>query len=319
MNPMIRGLHHVTALASDPQRNVDFYAGTLGLRLVKRTVNFDDPGTYHFYFGDAAGSPGTILTFFPWPNARRGQRGTGEVEATSFRIPAGSLEFWLQRLRSQRVPAERMPVRFGEEAIRLADPDGMIVELVPSAAAGEVIPAPGEIIPAAHAIRGFHGVSATLREIGPTLRLLTEVFGYRLGGESGDRTRLVSADAAAAGNIMDLIARPDGPRGRQSAGSVHHIAFRVADMADQAAWRERLLELGFHVSEVMDRSYFHSIYFREPGGILFELATDGPGFATDEPAGELGTRLSLPPWLEGERAAIEASLPVIHNRSTHLA
>jgi glyoxalase family protein len=307
----VSGLHHVTAIASDPQRNLDFYVGTLGLRLIKRTINFDDPGSYHFYFGDSAGTPGTILTFFPWPRARRGQRGVGEVAATAFMIPTGSAEFWLERLRSHQVSAERAPCRFGDVVIRLADPDGMILELIETPAAPGVQPWAAGPVAIENALRGLHGVSAALRDIGPTARLLTEAFGYQLAQKEKDRLRLATPGDSRIGNTIDLVALPEGQRGRQSAGSVHHIAFRVANDDDQIAWRQRLNALGFQVSEVMDRTYFHSIYFREPGGILFEIATDGPGFTADESPAELGSHLCLPPWMEDERAGIEASLPNI--------
>ena len=311
MKITIRGLHHVTAIASDPQRNLDFYVGTLGLRLIKRTINFDDPGTYHFYFGDAQGTPGTILTFFPWPRARRGERGAGEVDATAFTIPANSTEFWLDRLKAQHVSAEQAPARFGHEVIRLADPDGMMLELISSSVSTDVAPWPNGPVAAEHAIRGFHGVSAVLKDTSPTKQLLTEVFGYRPAEEENGRLRLVASGDAPLGSTIDLISKPDGPRGRQSAGSVHHIAFRAKSDEEQVAWRNQLTALGFHVSGVMDRTYFHSIYFREPGGILFEIATDGPGFTADESAAELGSHLCLPPWLEDARAQIEKDLPPI--------
>ena len=312
MKTTIGGLHHVTAIASDPQRNLDFYVGTLGLRLIKRTINFDDPGRYHFYFGDAAGTPGTILTFFPWPRARRGQRDAGEVEATAFHVPAGSADFWLARLNSHHVPAERVPARFGEEVIRLSDPDGLILELIPSSKTPEAAPWPDGSVADEHAIRGFHGVTASLRDTAPTARLLTDVFGYQRTHEQDGRLRLAPPGLAAPSSTIDLLTLRNGHRARQSAGSVHHIAFRVENDEVQTAWRERLRGLGFAVSDVMDRTYFHSIYFREPGGILFEIATDGPGFTADEPADTLGSRLCLPPWMEDSRDSIEESLPKIH-------
>jgi glyoxalase family protein len=296
----ITGLHHVTAIASDPQRNLDFYAGVLGLRLVKRTVNFDDPGSYHFYFGDEAGSPGTILTFFPWPHARRGVRGAGEVEATAFAIPEHSLGHWQDRLKARGVSSDRRTNHFGEEVIRFADPDGMLIELTGTAGAD-----PG------HALRGFHGVTATVHAIEPTSRLLIETFGYRLVAEEGNRFRF-SAEGGSVGRHVDLLHCPDEGPGRSGAGSVHHIAFRVPDDQTQTAARRTLASFGYGVSPVMDRAYFHSIYFREPGGILFELATDGPGFTTDEKPETLGEALQLPSWMESSRSRIEAILPTIH-------
>ena len=318
MENKIRGLHHVTAIASDPQRNLDFYVGLLGLRFVKRTVNFDDPGTYHFYFGDRCGTPGTILTFFPWPGARRGIRGTGQVEATAFAIPAKSIGYWLERLKQQHVTAERIATRFGEEVIRLLDPDGLVIELIASAVAvaaavpgAAISPWPESPVPAEHALHGFHSVSAALEGYERTARLLTETFGYRLVHESGNRFRFVSADDSALGRIIDLLCQPDTAMGRVAAGSVHHIAFRAKDEAEQLQWRERLVDLGYNVTPVIDRTYFHSIYFREPGGVLFEIATEPPGFTLDEKVEELGTHLRLPPWMESARSQIEEALPPI--------
>ena len=311
MNSKIPGLHHVTAIASDPQRNLDFYVGLLGLRFVKRTVNFDDPGTYHFYFGDNRGTPGTILTFFPWPGVRRGIRGTGQVEATAFAIPPDSIEFWLERLKQQHVTAEKTSTRFGEEVIRLIDPDGLMIELIGSSSHGKIEPWPDSPIPAEHAVHGFHSVSAALEGYERTARLLTEAFGYRLVDESGNRFRFISADDSALGRIVDLLCQPDTAIGRVAAGSVHHIAFRAKDEAEQLQWRERLVDLGYNVTPVIDRTYFHSIYFREPGGVLFEIATDPPGFTLDEKLEELGTHLRLPPWMESKRSEIEEILPPI--------
>jgi len=308
MNSKIPGLHHVTAIASDPQRNLDFYVGLLGLRFVKRTVNFDDPGTYHFYFGDRRGTPGTILTFFPWPGARRGTRGTGQVEATAFAIPPDSIGYWLERLKQHHVIAERTSPRFGEEVIRLTDPDGLLIELIASSSHGQVDLRPDSHVPAEHAVRGFHSVSAALEGYERTARLITESFGYRLVDESGNRFRFVSPDNSAPGRIVDLLCQPDTAMGRVAAGSVHHIAFRAKDQAEQLQWREHLVDLGYNVTPVIDRTYFHSIYFREPGGVLFEIATEPPGFTLDEKLEELGTHLCLPPWMESTRSQIEQIL-----------
>jgi glyoxalase family protein len=311
MDNKIRGLHHVTAIASDPQRNLDFYVGLLGLRFVKRTVNFDDPGTYHFYFGDNRGTPGTILTFFPWPGARRGVRGTGQIEATAFTIPPDSIGYWLERLKQHRVTAEKMSTRFGEQVIRLIDPDGLLIELIASSSHGKVDRWPDSLVPPEHAVRGFHSVSAALEGYERTARLLTESFGYRLVNESGNRFRFTSPDDSVAGGIVDLLCLPDTAMGRVAAGSVHHIAFRAKDDAEQLQWREHLVDLGYNVTPVIDRTYFHSIYFREPGGVLFEIATDPPGFTLDEKLEELGTHLLLPPWMKSARSQIEESLPRI--------
>lgn len=311
MEAKIPGLHHVTAIACDPQLNLDFYAGVLGLRLVKRTVNFDDPGTYHFYFGDARGTPGTIMTFFAWPGARRGIRGTGQVDAVAFAIPQNSIAYWLERLKQQHVPAERTSPRFDEELIRFIDPDGLLIELVESTAASKVEHWHGDSVLAEHSIRGFHSVSAALEGYEGTAKLLTESFGYRLVNQSGNRFRFASQNETAAGRMIDLLCIPDAHPGRVAAGSVHHIAFRARDDAEQLQWRKHLVSLGYNVTPVIDRVYFHSIYFREPGGILFEIATDPPGFTLDEDLNQLGESLHLPPWLASSRAQIEKVLPPI--------
>jgi glyoxalase family protein len=310
MSSKIRGLHHVTAIATDPQRNLDFYVGLLGLRFVKRTVNFDDPGTYHFYFGDNRGTPGTILTFFPWPRARRGTRGTGQIEAIAFAISPESIGFWLERLGQQHVVAEKFS-RFGEEGIRFADPDGLMLELIASDSFATVESWPASPVPAEHRIDGFHSVSGAVDACERTADLLIEIFGYRLVGESENRFRFASSDNAALGRVIDLIWQPHNGIGGIAAGSVHHVAFRAKDKSEQVVWRRRLTELGYNVTTVVDRTYFHSIYFREPGGILFEIATDPPGFTLDEKVEELGDQLRLPEWLERSRPDLEQILPPI--------
>ena len=307
----VSGLHHVTAIASDPQRNVDFYAGLLGLRLVKRTINFDDPRTYHFYYGDRRGTPGTILTFFPWPNARRGARGTGQIDATGFTMPPESFGYWLERLKQNHVSAERAPKRFGQDIIRFADPDGLMLELIASESASEVEEWPESSVPAEHSLRGFHSVSATLEGYERSAKLLVEVFGYELAQEEANRFRFSARNTTGPGRMIDLLCMPDRQHARGGAGTVHHVAFRTPDDASQRACREQLIELGFNVSPVMDRTYFHSIYFREPGGVLFEIATDPPGFTVDETVEGLGNKLRLPPWMEEARAQIEEVLPPI--------
>jgi glyoxalase family protein len=307
----ISGLHHVTAIASDPQRNLDFYLELLGLRLVKRTVNFDDPGSYHLYFGDAVGTPGTILTFFSWPGARRGVHGSGEVGATAFSIPQGSTGYWLKRLKASHVSAERASQRFGEEVVRLADPDSMLIELIESAASTAAVPWSESPVPAEQAIRGFHSVSASLQRSEKTTRLITETFGYRLVQEDGNRSRFTAPGEAGIGKTIDLVSAPDAHPARIAVGSVHHIAFRVPNDEQQIAWQKKLIDQGYQVSPVMDRTYFHSIYFREPGGVLFELATDLPGFTEDESVDELGANLRLPAWMEQARPQIEEMLPKI--------
>ena len=312
MTLQISGLHHVTAIATDPQRNLDFYVGFLGLRFVKRTVNFDDPGSYHFYFADARGTPGTILTFFPWPGARRGIRGTGQIEATAFAISPDSIGYWLGRCNEHHVTAEKTAARFGEEMIRFTDPDGLLLELIASGSniAGES--SRDSSVPAQHSLRGFHSVSSALEGYERTAQLLTETFAYRFVGQENNRFRFAAPGESGAGRTIDLLCMPESQPGRVAAGTVHHIAFRCQDDEEQEAWRERLIELGYNVSPVMDRTYFHSIYFREPGGVLFEIATDPPGFTLDETLDELGNSLRVPPWLESARAEIERILPPIN-------
>jgi glyoxalase family protein len=305
----IVGLHHVTAIASDPQRNLDFYTEVLGLRFVKRTVNFDDPGTYHFYFGDDVGSPGTILTFFPWPRAAHGLAGVGEVTKTAFSVQTSSLDYWEERLRENNLPVERGK-RFDEELLTFPDLDGMKIEIVGHAHAAPT-PAPRySPVPANHALRGFFGVTLHERQYEETAALLG-VMGFHKVDEDGNRIRFsAKGHGHALGNHIDLLIEPHASYGRMGAGSVHHIAFRAADDASQLEWRD-VISKHVDVTPVLDRTYFHSIYFREPGGVLFELATDPPGFLIDEPVESLGEALHVPAWLEGHRATIEKRLPHI--------
>lgn len=309
MNP-VQGIHHITAIAGDPQRNLHFYHHILGQRLVKRTVNFDDPGTYHFYFGDRTGTPGTILTFFPWRHMPRGQRGNGEVAATAYAINAASLGFWRERLQAHNIPFNEGEERFGAELITLEDPDGMIVELVVDDSRATFAHWPEGPIPAEHALRGFHGATLWVANSQGTADLLTQHLGYETLAEEGKRTRL-QAGGVDIGRTIDLLERPGLSPGRMGKGSVHHIAFRTVDDAEQQTYLQSLRQAGFQVSPVMDRQYFHSIYFRSPGGVLFEIATDAPGFLHDEPVAELGHHLKLPDWLESQRPRIESSLPTI--------
>jgi glyoxalase family protein len=306
----IVGLHHVTAIASDPQANLDFYTQILGLRFVKRTVNFDDPGTYHFYFGDDLGSPGTILTFFPWPRVGRGTAGAGEVTHTAFSIPSDSLAFWEDRLVQKHIKFTRSPRRFDEEVLTFSDTSGMQIELVAHAEASAAHPPRFSDVPAAHAIRGFHGVTMLQLDATETSKVLAAMGFHQIAAE-GNRLRFASpADPSALGNHIDILVDPQANFGRSGAGSVHHIAFRAANDAAQLEWRSEITQ-HLPATEVLDREYFHSIYFREPGGVLFELATDNPGFAVDEPLESLGERLCLPPWFEARRAGLEERLPPI--------
>ena len=308
MTTSIAGVHHVTAIASDPQRNLDFYAGFLGLRFVKRTINYDDPGTYHLYFGDEGGRPGTLLTFFPYPGAIQGRRGAGQATVVTLTVPEGSFEYWIHRALRYAVPFKGPVTRFGERVLAFEDPDGLALELVADAAAAGRTGWAGGPVPAESAIRGLHAITLTERSAGPTAQFLTATLGFRELRRDGNRVRYETGNGGATA-MVDVIEDASVPFGRVSAGTVHHIAWRTPDEASQQGWREVLTERGSHVSPVMDRQYFHSIYFREPGGVLFEIATDGPGFTADESLEALGGQLKLPAWLEEQRAAVEEGLP----------
>lgn len=312
MAKSIAGIHHVTAIASDPQKNFDFYTEVLGLRLVKRTVNFDDPGTYHFYFADDAGTPGTILTFFPWPMASRGSVGVGQTSATSFSVAEGSLGYWEERLLAAGMPVERLGQRFEEESISFTDPDGMRLEIVSQAKAEVVRPWEKSEIPEEHALQGFFGVTLAEQGYEATAKVL-HTMGYEKIAEAGNRFRF-AVPGNAPGTRVDLLCMAEGSYGLLGAGSVHHVAFRAQDDADQLSWRDALTKQQLDVTPVLDRNYFHSIYFREPGGVLFEIATDPPGFAVDEPQATLGESLKLPEWLEPKRDKIEQILPELQTK-----
>ncbi len=307
----IPGLHHVTAIAGDPQANVDFYVSVLGFRLVKRTVNFDDPTTYHLYYGDDVGHPGTILTFFPWPGAPRGRRGTGQTTATGLAVPQGSLDWWMERLAGRGVELGPVEERFGERVLPVQDPDGLAIELVEAAGVHKWTFWRDGPVPGPHAIRGFHSVTLTEEGYERTAALLSEAMGFKRSGEEQNRFRYASGHDAP-GATVDVVCAPGLQAGRVAAGTVHHIAFRCATDEDQTAWRNRVAVAGMNVTPVLDRQYFRSIYFREPGGVLFEIATDPPGFTLDEMPDALGTALKLPPWLEGRREYIEDRLPPLH-------
>lgn len=304
----VQGLHHITAIASDPQANVDFYHNLLGQRLVKRTVNFDDPGTYHFYFADKVGTPGTVLTFFPWRHMRRGQRGNGETGATAYAIRPQSLAFWRKRLTDQDVVVSETQQRFGADVLSFQDPDGMLVELITHDGPATIELWEDGPVPAEHALQGFHSVTLWLADANATAVLLTEQLGYTAVGQEGNRTRFKAA-GDDVGLYVDLLERPGMPYGRMGAGTVHHIAFRTVDDTEQGEYLASLRAAGQQVTPVQDRQYFHSIYFRSPGGVLFEIATDAPGFLYDEPVDELGQNLKLPPWFETHRREIESVLP----------
>jgi glyoxalase family protein len=293
---VLLGLHHVTAFAGDAQTNLDFYTRFLGLRLIKRTVNFDDPGTYHFYFGDARGTPGTILTFFPWPTAPAGRGGAGQSQCVSFAVPRNSLDAWVRRARNARISVSGPHTRFAEEFIQFADPHGLSLELFASAPEGDDF-----------SIARLHSATLCEAHTERTFAAL-EMLGFKYVSSEGPRSRF-----DLPGTPLDVVAMPGVEPGRMSAGMVHHIAWRVAGEAEQIEWRARLTEAGFRVTRVIDRQYFRSIYFREPGGVLFEIATDGPGFFIDE--AELGKSLKLPPWLEPIRASIELRLPPLSEQA----
>jgi len=302
------GLHHITAIASDPRANLDFYTRVLGLRFVKKSVNQDDPGTYHLYYGDYAGSPGTVLTFFPWAGLRRGRPGHGQAYATAFSVPAKSLTFWQERLSRLNVLTAPLETRFAEQVLAVFDPDGLRLELIATAESDRRSPAPSQDVPAEFAIRGFHGSTLGLTDAGPTAAVLTRIMGYREVTRDGTRTRYTVA-AGGPGTYVDLLADPHLPRGLNGAGTIHHVAFRTADDAAHLTAHREVAAGGLQISPVIDRAYFKSVYYREPGGVLFEIATDQPGFAIDEPVENLGTKLGLPPHLEPHRAEIEAALP----------
>lgn len=307
--PLVKGLHHVTAIASDPQANLDFYVKTLGLRFVKKTVNFDDPGTYHLYFGDAVGHPGTVMTFFPWLGVPRGEGGIGEVGVTQFAVPEGSLDFWKHRIDTSGGRVLTEGVGFGERHVLAEDPDGLTFALAERPTDGRE-PWLGADINADAAVRGFNGVTLTLADKTGTAELLTGLMGYDHIGTQGRLSRYRAPHAADAG-IVDIIEDPAGRHAHQGAGRVHHVAFNVDDRAAQRELRDQLTAAGFNVTPVIDRNYFWAIYFRSPGGVLFEVSTNEPGFTVDETEEELGTHLKLPPQHERIRGKIESVLPAI--------
>jgi glyoxalase family protein len=308
----IAGLHHVTALSGAAQANLDFYAGVLGLRRVKTTVNFDDPTTHHLYYGDRTGRPGTIATFFPWPQARAGHAGAGMATSVAFAVPAGTLDAWADRLAAADVSPRRTE-RFGTPTLTFEDPAGLALALTAvDDASDDAVWADGPV-PAAHAVRGLHAPTLPVFADDRTPELLTDVFGWTATGTDGDRRRVRAPDTARGGAV-DLLVRERHPSGRMGRGTVHHVAFRARDPEEQRAWRTALRDRGLQVTDVKDRQYFRSVYFRDPtwtSGILFEIATDGPGFLVDEEEPALGTTLRLPPRLEDRRPDLESTLPTL--------
>lgn len=311
MGNQILGLHHITAIAGDAQRNYDFYTKVLGLRLVKKTVNFDDPQTYHLYFGDKIGTPGSILTFFPWPRVKRGTNGAGMATEIGYSVPKGSLEFWKKRFEELHVRHDRMNESFGEKYLAFQDPDGLQLKLIEAKQADVRKAWETHEIKADNAIKGFHSVTLLLNDIKRTAEILTDIFAYSQIEHEGNLTRY-QTHAVEHAAIVDLLEMPGVPRGINAGGTNHHIAFRVKDEATLMAFREKILDRGLHITGKINRDYFFSLYFREPGGVLFEIATDNPGFATDESVEELGTKLQLPDQYEGMREKLEKVLPKLH-------
>lgn len=308
MENSVLGIHHITAIAGNARRNYEFYTQVLGLRFVKKTVNFDDPGTYHFYFGDETGSPGTILTFFPWEGITKGKYGSGMATEIGYAVPAGSLSFWNDRLKKFGVPITATGERLGEEYLSFEDPDGLPLTLIVPTKADQRKPWETNDVNAAVATRGFHSITLSLRSISQTASVLTDIFDYRLESHEGNRYRYATSAVQGAA-IVDLLEVPEVMRGINAGGTVHHVAFRVKDEDTLMRYRQKVIRHGLGITPKIDRNYFFSLYFREPGGVLFELATDNPGFAVDEPVNELGTHLMLPPQYEPRRAEIEGILP----------
>lgn len=302
------GIHHLTGITGDAQKNIDFYTGVLGLRMVKLTVNFDDPSAYHLYYGNALGEPGTIATFFHWPRMQERRVGAGEITSIGFSIPKDATDYWESHLKEHSAPYD-VRTTFGETHIIFRDPDGLQVELIADTALPATKPWTHSV-PEIHAIRSFHSV--TLCEDGSerTRIFLENTFGYKRVAQEGTLFKY-STDGDAAGRHLYVRIAPDLPRGMMGSGTVHHVAFRARDDADEESIRTELLSVGMDATPVIDRNYFHSVYFREPGGILFEIATDAPGFTIDEIAAQLGSSLVLPAQYEPYRAQIEASLPKV--------
>lgn len=306
----VHGLHHVTAIAGDAQENLDFYAGVMGMRLVKKSVNQDAPDTYHLFYADGAGTPGTDLTFFPWSDMHAGRRGVGQIVEVSFAIPPGSLSYWQERLAQKGVATQAVETRFGETTLPFQDPDGLHLALVETEDARDFTPWTSSPVPEAHQLRGMHAVRLWERALEPTEALLTRVMGFEKVGEDEDWHRY-GIDGDASGTLAEVQVRPDEGQGRWGHGTVHHAAWRTHDGDEEMAVRQRVEQAGLQPTSQIDRFWFQSVYFREPGGALFELATDGPGFTRDEELEHLGEQLILPPWLEEKRAEIEAALPTL--------
>ncbi|TDQ06351.1 ring-cleaving dioxygenase [Pedobacter metabolipauper] len=308
MKTEILGLHHITAIAGNAKKNHDFYTRILGLRLIKKTVNFDDPHTYHFYYGDEQGTPGSILTFFPWEGITAGRRGTRQVTEIGYSVPKGSLAFWQQRFEDNNVTYNKPAEKFGERYLTFLDPDGLKFELTEVSTPDQRAQWTTSEINTDHAVHGFHHVTITTNKMEGTAAVLTSIFGYKPDKTEVNRSRFVT-DTVEYAAIVDLVEAPGEAIGHVAAGSVHHVAFRVKDEETLMYFRDKVVEMGLNITEKIDRNYFFSLYFREPGGVLFELATDNPGFTVDEPLEELGKNLKLPAQYESSRAEIESILP----------
>lgn len=311
MENNILGLHHITAIAGNAKRNYEFYTKVLGLRMVKKTVNFDDPGTYHFYFGDEVGTPGTILTFFPWERVRQGRTGAGMATGIGYSVTKGSLDFWANRFKQFNIKHDEVKERFGEQYLSFKDPDGLNIDLIVPNTEDYRKPWETDEVKAGVATKGFHNVTLTLKNINATAEVLTDVLGYKLLKREGSYYRFIT-DAVENAAIVDILEMPDALAGLNASGTNHHVAFRVKDDNILMEYREKVLSKGLSITQKIDRDYFFSLYFREPGGVLFELATDNPGFTKDEPVQELGTHLKLPKQYEQDRPRIEKGLPQIY-------
>lgn len=312
MENKILGLHHITAIAGDAKRNFNFYSNILGLRFIKKTVNFDDPGTYHFYFGDEVGSAGTILTFFPWGEGiQQGRKGSGMATEIGYSVPKESLDFWQKRFVQYNVIYNKPSEKFGEKYLTFLDPDGLKLELIESKTDDSRKPWETDEVKAGVATRGFHNITLTLNSIKATAAILTEIFGYKLIDQDVNRYRYAT-DAVENASIVDLVELAEEKRGHVANGSVHHVAFRVENDEILMHFREKIEEYGLSITPQIDRNYFHSLYFREPGGVLFEIATENPGFMVDESLEDLGKNLKLPAQYESDRANIEAHLVKIN-------
>ncbi len=303
-----KGIHHITILSGDAQRNAEFYVKTLGMRLVKKSVNQDDPGTYHLFYGNADGSPGSGITFFPWPMAAQGKPGLGEAVKVALAVPADSLEFWAEHFGKEGIDFEGPYDRFGQQAIGFKDPDLLQLELVFDEQSEQLPGWDKSSVPAKYSIRGFRGTTLRLRNHEPTAEVLKNVFEFE-ESESAENTWHYTTNAPIGGSV--IIEKGEQKPSVNGRGSVHHVAFRVADDDELSVLRKKVIEMGLHPSEIIDRHWFHSVYFRSPGGVLFEIATDGPGYDVDEDPDKLGQKLILPPWLESRREMIEKRLPEI--------